>query len=186
MKSAFRYFLILPLGFAALCPAEADNPAYKSGSATFTATPSTRTQFEDAVRSYDERKYAQALDQLERFHQQADFSKPHLQSLHDRTHYYMGLSYQNLNQLAPAKQQFTWVYQHSKNAKLRYNSQVAYQQLNYYQSHRSYAGQGNVFARESIPSRLSAGDSQIEQGNTPPFDYNAPPFFSYTPMPGAT
>jgi hypothetical protein len=151
----------LAISIAACCSfAWAKDQPYRLGHATINA-PSfvSVNQYQDAVRAYNAHKYAQALGQLDKFHQQADFRDPKLKHLHELTHYYMGLCYQCLNQVNPAQQQYTWVYQNSKDARLRYNSQVAFQQLNYYQGHRKYAGQGNVFARDSSPPDLRLSQS---------------------------
>jgi hypothetical protein len=60
------------------------------------------------------------------------------------THYYLGLSYQGINQLGPAYQQFQWVLQRGKDANLRRYSQYAADSLSYYASNRTYNGQGAI------------------------------------------
>jgi len=60
------------------------------------------------------------------------------------THYYLGLSYQGINQLGPAYQQFQWVLAYGKDPNLRRYSQFASDSLSYYASNRTYGGQGAV------------------------------------------
>ncbi|PWU02718.1 MAG: hypothetical protein C5B53_01355 [Candidatus Melainabacteria bacterium] len=65
----------------------------------------------------------------------------------DKVHYYIAQSYQGMNQTAPAALNYQWVCMYSKDPTLNYYSQVALNQLAYYQGHRTYGGQGNNFSR---------------------------------------
>jgi hypothetical protein len=60
------------------------------------------------------------------------------------THYYLGLSYQAINQLGPAYQQFQWVLSYGKDANLRRYSQFASDSLSAYAGSRTYGGQGAI------------------------------------------
>lgn len=70
------------------------------------------------------------------------------------THYYLGLCYQGINQLAPAYQQFQWVLSYGKDANLRKYSQFASDSLSAYAGSRTYGGQGGV-----DPSNRTGGGS---------------------------
>lgn len=67
------------------------------------------------------------------------------------THYYLGLSYQGINQLGPAYQHFQWVLARGTDPSLRRYSQYASDSLSYYASNRTYNGQGAIasFSRAS-------------------------------------
>lgn len=71
------------------------------------------------------------------------------------THYYLGLSYQGINQLGPAYQQFQWVLQRGSDANLKRYSQYASDSLAYYANNRTYNGQGAV----ASASRWGGGGS---------------------------
>jgi hypothetical protein len=95
-------------------------------------------QFDEATRAYKEKKYAQSLAQFRQMHEAG--------LCNDTVHYYMGLCYQSLCQVAFARQQYTIVSQ-SKNANLRTNAQAALTALDSWELHRLYKGNGNVFSR---------------------------------------
>ena len=63
----------------------------------------------------------------------------------DMVHYYMAMCCQRMNQMGPAVQNYRYVVAYSKDPTLRYYADTASRQLGYYQKHRTYAGQGNVF-----------------------------------------
>jgi hypothetical protein len=63
----------------------------------------------------------------------------------DTIHYYIGQCYQNTNQTVAAQQHYDWVVQRSKDPTLRSYADYANRTIAYYSSHRTYAGQGNVF-----------------------------------------
>ncbi len=65
------------------------------------------------------------------------------------THYYTGLCYQGQNQLSKAASEFQWIATYGKDPRLKYNAQIILNSLSAYASHRTYNGQGNVFARAS-------------------------------------
>lgn len=69
----------------------------------------------------------------------------------DSVHYYRGLSYQNLNQIASAKNEYSWVCQNSQDERLRVNARKALQGLEKWSTHRAYSGNGNSFQRTGTP-----------------------------------
>jgi len=75
----------------------------------------------------------------------------------DKTHYYMALCYHNLNQTQVAAQHYQVVYNYSKDRQLKYLAAVGYNQVAKYASNRTYAGQGNIFARMSTGPSNAAG-----------------------------
>ena len=77
----------------------------------------------------------------------------------DKVHYYIAQSYQGMNQTAPAALNYQWVCMYSKDPTLNYYSQVALNQLAYYQGHRTYNGQGNYFARVQPNTYTGASSS---------------------------
>ncbi len=104
-------------------------------------------EIRQAVDLFKAKRYSDAFRLLD--------SMPHKGDRHDQVHYYMGLCLQYMNQVAPAKEQFQWVYHNSTDQRLRYNAQLAWSNLSYYQGHRTYEGQGNDFDRGNRgPSRM--------------------------------
>lgn len=63
------------------------------------------------------------------------------------THYYAGLCYQGQGQLQKAAAEFGYVASIAKDPLIKYNANVALQAVSSYSKSRTYAGQGNVFAR---------------------------------------
>ncbi len=63
------------------------------------------------------------------------------------THYYAGLCYQGQGQLSRANSEFQWAASYAKDPLIRYNAQMALQSVSSYAKSRTYAGQGNNFAR---------------------------------------
>jgi len=94
-----------------------------------------------AIADYKQGRYKDAVVRLE------DVDRRGL--CNEGTHYYIALCYQCMNQTVLAKMHYQWVLQYGRDATLRAYSQAAYQQLAYYQSHRTYSGQGNIFAVSS-------------------------------------
>lgn len=92
--------------------------------------------FKEANELIKQRKYTEALAVLNTVQPQTELS-----------HYYIALCYQYLNQTAKAKTEYMWVYNNGKNPQLRANAGNAYTQISQYQARRTYAGQGNTFAR---------------------------------------
>lgn len=97
----------------------------------------------NAIQTYNAGRYAEALAQFQAVSQRNGGDA--------LSHYYMGLCYQCLNQVASAKQEYAWVYYYSTDDSLRRNAQYALGQLDRYQSKRLYQGQGNNFSRASAP-----------------------------------
>jgi hypothetical protein len=101
-----------------------------------------------AVQDYNGRKYRDALTKLDGLSRTGQAG--------DKAHYYMALCYQGINQMSTARSEYTWVYQRSKDATLRYNAWQALQSLDRWSQHRAYEGQGNSFSRNSPAN--SSGD----------------------------
>ncbi len=66
------------------------------------------------------------------------------------THYYAGLCYQGQGQLQKAAAEFGYVASIAKDPLIKYNANVALQAVSSYSRSRTYAGQGNVFARAPV------------------------------------
>lgn len=111
-------------------------------------------KMDDAVKSYQERKYSACLGQLKQLHSAGLCT--------DTVHYYMALCYQQLNQIAAAKQEYQTV-ANGKTANLKANAQVALNSLERWSQHRSYEGNGNVFSRYS-----SASSARRSPRSSPP------------------
>lgn len=73
------------------------------------------------------------------------------------TYYYAGLCYQGQGQLAKAAQAFAYTASVAKDPTIRYNAQVAQRAVASYARGRTYAGQGNMFASQSIRSAPRGG-----------------------------
>jgi hypothetical protein len=63
------------------------------------------------------------------------------------THYYAGLCYQGQGQLTQAAQEFNFVASYARDPMVKYNAQQALNTVSAYAKSRTYAGQGNKFAR---------------------------------------
>jgi len=114
--------------------------------------------FDHAVDDYKAGKYGEALGHFYELNKKN--GKDTL------THYYMGLCYQCLNQVARAQMEYSWVYYYGKDNTLRYNAQTALTTLAKYQSHRTYEGQGNNFDR-GAQSQAFAYTQGSEEPATP-------------------
>lgn len=75
----------------------------------------------------------------------------------DLVHYYMAQCYHLSNQLAQAEMHYQWILAYSSDPTLRTYAQYANQQLGRYGSHRTYAGQGNNFAKFTAGPARGAG-----------------------------
>lgn len=116
----------------------------------------TSAKMDDAVKSYNEHKYSQCLTQLRQLHLAG--------VCNDSVHYYMGLSYQGLNQISAAKQEYQTVAK-GKTPSLRANAQAALAGLDRWSQHRSYQGNGNYFDRYSTVSSASSSSRRFS-GNS--------------------
>lgn len=94
---------------------------------------------QQAIKDYNARNYKVALEKLQ--------TLPRAGAGSDKAHYYMALCYQASNQISAATTEYNAVYQSSRDTTLRYNAAVALQGLSKWGQHRSYAGNGNNFAR---------------------------------------
>ncbi|MBX9686957.1 MAG: hypothetical protein K2X27_09660 [Candidatus Obscuribacterales bacterium] len=99
--------------------------------------------FQEAVKSYKDRKYSQALQQFKKMHE--------LGQCNDLVHYYTGLCYQALSQINSARSEFGSVAR-SKDPTIRRNAAYAIASLNQWSQHRLYQGNGNNFDRFSNTS----------------------------------
>lgn len=113
-------------------------------------------KMDDAVKSYNTRKYSQSLNQLQQLHSSGYCT--------DAVHYYMALNYQQLNQISAAKQEYQTVVK-GKTPNLKANAQTALASLDRWSQHRSYEGNGNNFARYSTMSSAS-GPKRYSPSNT--------------------
>jgi thioredoxin 1 len=109
-----------------------------------------------AVDEYNKGHYSQALASFKQI------VKTHPNSVF--CHYYMGLCYQRLNQIALARQEYNWVVQNSLDTSMKPYAQRALGQLSQYQSKRNYSG-GNtsdVSAKTNVsPVSYSGGRPKI-------------------------
>lgn len=81
------------------------------------------------------------------------------------THYYAGLCYQGQGQLKQAAYEFNIAANHAKDPMVRYNAQLALQSVDNYARSRTYAGQGNSFARApAAASRGGGGGGAVRRG----------------------
>ncbi len=95
-------------------------------SCLFVATSVTAApgSFESGVQAYKARQYSVAMNH---------FNAAAATSPNDVTlHYYMGLCYQGMNQIALAKQQYEWVAASGGNSVIANNARTALQQLSAY------------------------------------------------------
>lgn len=116
-------------------------------------------QFEQAVKAYSSGQYASALSQF----QQLARTAPN----NTQVHYYMGLCYQCLNQVALAKQEYQWVA--GRDAQLRQYCLDALSRLDKYQTGRQTSYQSSTTAPgatqtggQSISGRLRIYDFYTE------------------------
>lgn len=107
---------------------------------TGSATASDKPSFDSAVRTFNERRYREAMTQFKR-----------LPQTDERVQYYLGRCAQQMNQVGMARSHFYFVLTRAKDPTLKANARTAYDQLTYYAAHRTYEGNGNVFQRDSRP-----------------------------------
>ncbi len=119
--------------------------------------PQTAAALKLAIADYNQGKYKNAVVRLE------DVDRRGL--CNERTHYYIGLCYQSMNQTVLAQMHYQWVLQYGKDATLKSYAQSAYQQIAYYQGHRTYAGQGNNFERVTSNPYSNAGAVASQPAN---------------------
>lgn len=115
----------------------------------------TSNGLDEAVKSYKDRKYSQSLGQFKQLHDAG--------MCNSLIHYYMALNYQSLNQIAAAKQEYQTVARGSNNS-LKQNAEVALASLDRWSQHRSYAGNGNVFARYGVGPGTSRYRPPVSSG----------------------
>lgn len=99
------------------------------------------TNADDPINLYNQRQYAKALGKFR------DLLKKNPKD--SKTHYYMALCYQGLNQIKTAQNEYIWVYNNSADRRLQYNAWVALSNIDRWSAHRAYEGQGNCFAYRS-------------------------------------
>lgn len=107
--------------------------------------------FNEGVKLYNVRQYKQALAYFTQAAQAAPADP--------LVRYYMGLSYQGLNQMAQARQQYEWVATCRSNPALAQQASGALQNLSRYQSTR--AGSGTVTPPSSVGAPAPAGDPSV-------------------------
>jgi tetratricopeptide (TPR) repeat protein len=100
-------------------------------------------QYVEGVRLYGAGQYSQAANKLS----EAARQEPTNPSIH----YYLGLCYQNMNQMALAKQEYDWVARAGSDARLRYQATVALSNLARYRG-----GATSQSATTSNASRMIA------------------------------
>lgn len=147
------YVLILLVVFAsqALLPAGHDAEAKgKKGKAKASKKAAAYPpEFYKAVRLVYDKKYKDAYEIFERLDRNG--------YCRDKTHYYIAYCFHNMNQLAQAAQHYQVVSSFSKDPQLKYLAAVGYSQVERYAASRTYAGQGNLFARLSTGGRSWGG-----------------------------
>lgn len=94
---------------------------------------------DQAVADYNARRYKEALAKLQDLSRQGKAT--------DTAHYYMGLCYQSLNQIASAKAQYQWLAQNSRDQMIRGRAAEALASVERWSLNRAYSGQGNDFNR---------------------------------------
>lgn len=100
------------------------------------------TNGDDPINLYNQRQYGKALTKFR------EVLKRNPKDT--KTHYYMALCYQGLNQIKMAQSEYMWVYNNGGNDKrLQYNAWVALSSIDRWSAHRAYEGQGNCFAYRS-------------------------------------
>ncbi len=106
-------------------------------------------EFYQAVKLVYDKKYKDAYEIFDRLDRNG--------YCRDKTHYYIAYCFHNMNQLAQASQHYQVVSSFSKDPQLKYLAAVGYGQVQKYAASRTYAGQGNLFARLSTGGRSWSG-----------------------------
>lgn len=143
--------LLVVLAGQAFSPSciDADAKGKKAKKAAKKETPYP-PEFTDAVKLVVyEKKYKDAFDIFDRLDRNG--------YCRDKTHYYMALCKHNMNQTQEAAQHYQVVYNYSKDPQLKYLAAVGYGQVAKYAANRTYAGQGNMFARMSTGASNAGG-----------------------------
>src|SRR5579883_3336223 len=125
----------------------------------------TAIQMDNAIKSYNQHKYSQALTQLRQLHSSGACT--------DSIHYYMALCYQQLNQISAARQEYETVAK-GKTANLRANAQTALASLDRWSQHRSYEGNGNYFDRYSTVSSAAGSSARPTSGVAKEISFDIP------------
>jgi len=102
--------------------------------------------YRQAVHTFMDQKYSKALEQFQALDKNGFCC--------DMVHYYIAQCYQYTNQVNPAMLHYECVSTYSKDPRLVYYADGAYRQLEYYNGHRTYAGQGNNFDRNMFQSAM--------------------------------
>ncbi|HEY9789231.1 MAG TPA: hypothetical protein V6D22_02450 [Candidatus Obscuribacterales bacterium] len=100
------------------------------------------TTFDSAVADYNNHNYGSALDKL----QKLERANPN----NEQIHYYMALSFQGADQIASAREEYSWVSDNAKSEQLKQNANTALQNIAKWSRTRNYAGNGNYFAHNRI------------------------------------
>jgi hypothetical protein len=108
-------------------------------------------EYKDAVHTFMDQKYSVALEKFQALDKNGYCC--------DMVHYYIAQCYQYMNQVQPAMLHYEWVDTYSKDPRLKYYADGAYQQLAYYNGHRTYSGQGNNFDRQVFQSAMRSSGS---------------------------
>ncbi len=93
----------------------------------------TAPKMDEAVKSYKDRQYAQSLAQFRQLHNSG--------TCNELIHYYMALCYQGMNQISSARTEYATVMK-GRSTALRQNAQYALSQIDRWNRHRSYSGNG--------------------------------------------
>ncbi|GEM_PF-1159082 len=117
--------------------------------------PASPAQFNEAVASYKAGRYAQALASFQDYGRLPGSDQA-------QAHYWQGLCYQALNQIANAEQQYGWVARYAGNAALRGYAARALDQLSRYQAHRCYSGAGPVAHGQAAAGRSPAARGTVK------------------------
>lgn len=107
------------------------------------------SEYYAAVGTFNSGKYKDALNQFQQLDEHGFCC--------DKVHYYMAQAYQGMNQTVPASMHYQWVSDYSYDPTLKSYADTALDRLSYYQGHRTYAGNGNNFARVSAAPASSGG-----------------------------
>lgn len=105
--------------------------------------PCRASEFDQAIADYKAHRYSQAIAAFQTISSKYPGDA--------KSHYYMGLCYQGLNQMTLAKQHYQWVVAYSKDASLKSYSQSALAQLGRYPT--SVAGSPTVSSSSSSAGR---------------------------------
>lgn len=113
--------------------------------------------FEQAVECYKRQQYSQALSRFEAVSRAHPEDAP--------THYYMGLCYQQLNQVASAIRQYKWVAAAGSGSRLRAQAQQGLLQLRPHQDTRKVPTVRLFPAQPAPPVRSNRPPAQLPPGS---------------------